>query len=159
MMTADAVMEPEGPNVLAERETGMPHSPVKAGGDKAAGSPTPSVVVVPEGKGAISSLEDDSSTDESDNGDGPEEKAGPPVVDSLPKWRTFGRRVESKQGRGRRIASLARRLTCMSLSHEPRVLEKGPVDIPESLIVTLAKNPPKRVPGQRHIPAARRKAS
>ena len=47
--TADAVMEPEGPNVLAERETGTPHSPVEAGGDEAAGSPTPSVVVAPEG--------------------------------------------------------------------------------------------------------------
>jgi hypothetical protein len=30
--TADAVMEPEGPNVLAEQENDPPHLPVKAGG-------------------------------------------------------------------------------------------------------------------------------
>jgi hypothetical protein len=76
MTTANAVMEPGGPNVLAERETGTPHLPVEAGGDEVAGSPTPSVVVALEGKGTISSPEDDSSTDESHNGDGPEEKAG-----------------------------------------------------------------------------------
>ena len=41
MMMADAVVEQEGPNVLAEQETDPPHSPGKAGGDEAAGSPLP----------------------------------------------------------------------------------------------------------------------
>ena len=86
---ADAVVVPEGPNLLAERAPDSPRSPSEAGGDKAAGSPTPSVAAAAEGKGAISSPEDDLSADESPSGDGPEEKAGKPVVDSLPVGRTF----------------------------------------------------------------------
>ena len=156
---ADAVVEPEGPNLLAERAPDSPRSPPEAGGDEAAGSPTPSVAAAAEGKGAISSPEDDSSVDESPSGDGPEEKAGQPVVDSLPTRRTFARWVESKQGRGRRLSSLARRLTRMSLGHEPEVPTNGPVDIPESSVSTLARDPPKRVPGQRPAAAARKKAS
>ena len=61
--TADAAVEPEGPNVLAEQETSTPHLPVEAGGDEAAGSPSPSVAAAPEEKGAISSPEDDSSVE------------------------------------------------------------------------------------------------
>jgi hypothetical protein len=97
--TADTVVEPEGPNVLAERETGTPHSPVEAGGDKAAGSPTPSVAATPEDKGAISSPVD-SSADESPSGDGLIVPVELPAVDSLPKRWTFGRRAEIKQGKG-----------------------------------------------------------
>jgi hypothetical protein len=158
-MTADAVAEPEGPNILAERETAAPHSPVEAGGDEAAGSPTPSVAAAPEEKGAISSPEDDSSVDESPCGDGPSIPVELPVVDSLPKRWTFGRRAESKQGRGRRLASLARRLTRMSLGQEPEVPENGPVEIPESLIATLARDPPKRIPGGRVLTSSKKKAS
>ena len=105
--TSNAVVEPEGPTVLAERETGTPHSPVEAGGDEAAGSLTPSVAAAPEDKGAISSPENDSSADESPSGDGPAVPVELPVVNSLPKWRTFGRRAESKQGRGQRLTLLA----------------------------------------------------
>jgi len=100
MTTADAVVEPKGPNVLAERETGSPHSPVEAGGDEAAGSPTHSVAAAPEEKGAISSPDDDSSADESPCGDGLIVPVELPVADFLPKRWTFGRRAESKQGRG-----------------------------------------------------------
>jgi hypothetical protein len=100
MMTANAVVEPDGPNILAKRETGTPHSPVEAGGDEAAGSPTPSVAATPEEKGAISSPEDDLSADETPCGDGPTVPVKLPVVDSLLKRWTFGRQAESKQGRG-----------------------------------------------------------
>ena len=77
---ADAVVVPDGPNLLAERAPESPRLPPEAGGDEAAGSPTPSVAAAAEGKGAISSPEDDSSVDESPSGDGPEEKAGQPVA-------------------------------------------------------------------------------
>ena len=85
MTMADVAMEPEGPNVLTEQETGKPHSPVEAGGDEAAGSPTPSVAATPEEKGAISSPEDDSSADESPCDDGPTVPVELPVADSLLK--------------------------------------------------------------------------
>jgi hypothetical protein len=157
--TADTVVEPEGPYVLAERETCSPHSLVEAGGEEAAGSPTPSVAAAPEEKGAISSPEDDSSADESPCGDGPIVPAELPVIDSLPKRWTFGRWAESKQGRGRCLASLARRLTRMSLGQEPEVPENGPVDIPESLITTFARDPLKRIPGGRVQTSSKKKAS
>jgi hypothetical protein len=156
--TADAAVEPEGPNLLAEQETGTPHSPVKAGGE-AAGSPTPSVAAAPEEKGAISSPEDVLSVDESPCGDGPTVPVELPVIDSLPKRWTFDRRAERKQGRGRRLASLARRLTCMSLGQEPEVPENRPVEVPESLIATLARDPPKRLLGGRVLTLSRNKAS
>ena len=99
-MTADAVMEPEGPNVLAEQENDPPHSPVEAGGDEATGSPAASITDVPEEKGAISSLEDDSSADESPSSDGHTVLVKLPVDNSLPKWRMFSRRAKSKRGKG-----------------------------------------------------------
>ena len=88
--TADAVMEREGPNVLAEREHDPPRSPIEAGGDEATGSPAASISAVPEEKGAISSPEDDSSEDKSPSGDGHTVLVELPVVDSLPKWRMIG---------------------------------------------------------------------
>jgi hypothetical protein len=88
--TADAAVEPEGPNVLTEQETGTPHSPAEASGDEATGSPTPSVVAPPEEKGAISSPEDDLSADEFPCGDGPTVPVEIPAVNSLPKRWAFG---------------------------------------------------------------------
>jgi len=148
MTTADAIMEPEGPNPLAEQESDSPQSPVEAGGDEAAGSPTPSISAVAEEKGAISSPEDDSSADESPSGDDHTVLVELPIHDSLPKWRMFSPHAKSKRGSGRRLTSLARQLTGMSLGKEPEVPITGPVDIPGSLISTLARDPPKRVPGR-----------
>ena len=90
MMMANAVVEPEDPNTLAEQEHGTPHSPVEAGGDKAAGSPTAGIATVAGEKGAISSPEDDLSVDESPSGDGHTITVELPVDDSLPKWRILG---------------------------------------------------------------------
>jgi hypothetical protein len=47
----------------------------------------------------------------------------------------------------------------MSLSQETEVPENGPVDIPESLIATLARDPPKRLPGGRVLTSSKKKAS
>ena len=147
-MTANAVVEPEGLKVLAERENDPPLSPVKAGVDKAAGSPAPSISAVPEEKDAISSPEDDSSADESPSGDGHAVLVELPVNDSLPKWWIFSQCAKSKRGNGQHLTSLALRLTGMSLSLEPEVPVTGPVDIPGSLVSTLARDPPKRVLGR-----------
>ena len=95
-MTADTVLEPEGPNVLAEQVTDPLSSHVEAGGDEAAGSPAASITSVPEEKGAISSPDDDSSVDESPSGDGNTVLVELPIDDSLPKWRRFGRCTKSK---------------------------------------------------------------
>jgi hypothetical protein len=84
-MMANAVVEPEGPNVLAEQENYPPCLPVEAGGDEAARSPAASITAVPEEKGAISSPEDDSSTDESPSGDGHTVLMELPIDNSLPK--------------------------------------------------------------------------
>jgi hypothetical protein len=102
--TADAVVEPEGPNILAERQSDQPHSPVEAGGDAAAGSPAASIDAAPEENGAISSPEDDSSTDGSPSGDGNTVTVEPPFDNSLPKWRMFARHAKSRGGKGRRLA-------------------------------------------------------
>jgi hypothetical protein len=114
--TADAIVEPEGPNILAERESDQPHSPVEAGGDAAAGSPTPSITAAPGEKGAISSSEDDSSADQSPSGDGHTVLVELPVNNSLPKWRMIGRCAKSKMRDGQPLASLTRRLTGISFS-------------------------------------------
>jgi hypothetical protein len=129
-MTANAVVGPEGPDVLTKRETEAPHSPVEAGGDEATGSPTPSVAAAPEEKGAISSSEDDMSADKSPSGDGPIILAELPLVNSLRKGWTFGQWAKNKQGRDRHLTSLTHQLTCMSFGQEPEVPENGPVDIP-----------------------------
>jgi hypothetical protein len=112
---ADAVVEPEGPNVLAEQEHDPPRSPIEAGGDETAGSPIASISAVPEEKGAFSSLEDDSCTDESPSDDSHTVLVELPVENSLPKWQMFCRCAKSKWDKGRRLASLASRLTGMSL--------------------------------------------
>jgi hypothetical protein len=156
---ANAVVEPEGLNILAESEHDPPHSPVEAGGDEAAGSPAPSIAAASEEKGAISSPEDDSSANESPSGDGPVVPSELPVVNSLSKWWTFGPWAKNKQGRGRCLTSLACRLTHMSLGQEPEVPKSRPVDIPKSLITNLARDPPKRIPGRRPIPPTRKKGS
>jgi hypothetical protein len=49
-MMADAVVGPQGPNVLAKQEDDLPHSLVEAGGDETAGSPTASIAAVPRRK-------------------------------------------------------------------------------------------------------------
>jgi hypothetical protein len=105
-MTTNAVVEPEGPNVLAKQVNNPPSLPVKGGGDAAAGSPAASISAVPEEKGAISSPEDDSSADESPSGDGPV-LVELPVDDSLPKWWMFSRHAKSIRGKGRCLALLA----------------------------------------------------
>ena len=94
-------------------------------------------------KGAISSPEDDSSVDESPSGDGRTVSVELPVDDSLPKWWMFSRRTKSRWGRGQGFASLACRLTRMSLGLEPEVPAIGPVDTPGLLSSTLARGPPK----------------
>jgi hypothetical protein len=157
MTTPNAVVGPEGANVLAEQETGAPHLPVDPGGDEATGSLTPSVAAAPEKKGTISSSEDDMSADKSPSGDGPVVPVELPIVDSLPKWWTFGQWAKNKQGRGRRLTSLARRLTHMSLGQQPEVPESRRVDIPELLIANLSRDPPKRIPGRRLVPPSRNK--
>jgi hypothetical protein len=81
--TADAVMEPKGPNVFAKRVNDPPNFPIETGGGEAAGSPAASISAAPDVKGAISSPEDDSSADESPSGDGLI-LVELPVVDSLP---------------------------------------------------------------------------
>ena len=58
MTMADAVMVPDGLNKLTEQEQCRPCSP-----NEAAGSPAASITAVPAEKGALSSLEDDSSQD------------------------------------------------------------------------------------------------
>lgn len=151
MATADAVEEPDGPTALAEQAHDPPRLPEGAGGDVAAGSPATSVLAVPEEKDALSSPEDDSSSDESPCGEGTAVLVELPFADSLPKWRMFGHHVKTERGNGRRLASLARRLTGMSLGQEPEVPDVGPVNIPGSLIATLARNPPKRIPGARAV--------
>jgi hypothetical protein len=90
MTTADAVIEPEGPNTLAKQEHGTPHLPAEASGDKAAGSPAASIATVAREKGAISSPEDDLSMDESPSGGGHTITVDLPVDDPLPKWQMFG---------------------------------------------------------------------
>jgi hypothetical protein len=95
----NAVMEPEGPNVLAKQVNNPPNLPVKTGGGEAAGSPAASISAAPEVKGAISSPEDDSSTDESPSGDGPV-LVELPVDDSLPNCQMFSRCTKSKRGKG-----------------------------------------------------------
>ena len=87
---------------------------------------------------------------------------GPIIPVELPvllKQQTFGQRAEGKQGRGQRFASFACQLTHTSLVCEPEVPENGLVDVTESLISTLARYPPKRIPGQQPIGAARKRAT
>ena len=67
--TADADDVPEAPSLPNGLEKLCPPLPNEAGGDEAAGSPGASVKAVQEEKGALSSPEDDSSIDESQNGD------------------------------------------------------------------------------------------
>jgi len=45
----------------------------------------------------------------------------------------------------------------MSLGQEPEAPENGPVDIPESIIANLARDPPKRVLGRQPLPPGRKK--
>jgi len=132
--TADAVVEPKGPNILAEQENDSPRSAVEAGGEEATRSPAPGISAVPEEKGAISSLEDDLSADESPSGDGHTILVELPVNDSLPKWRMFSQHTKSKRGKGQHLTLLACQLTGMSLGSEPEVPVTGPVNIPRSLI-------------------------
>ena len=99
------------------------------------------------------------SVDESPSGDGPAVPVELSVVDSLPKRWTFGQRAKNKWGRVQRLTSLTGQLTRMSLSQEPEVSKNGPVDIPESLIANLARDPPKRIPGRQSIPPSRKKGS
>jgi hypothetical protein len=51
---ANAVVELEGPTVLAKRDKDPPRLPVEVGGDEAAGSPAASITAMHEEKGAIS---------------------------------------------------------------------------------------------------------
>ena len=67
---AKAVEVHEAPDSVAEQQKSSPPLPNEAGGDEAAGSPSASVNAVPEEKDALSSPEDDSSDDESQDGDG-----------------------------------------------------------------------------------------
>ena len=50
-------------------------------------------------------------------------------------------------------------MTRMSLGQEPEVPKNGPVDVPESLIANLARDPPKRIPGRRPVPPSRKMSS
>jgi hypothetical protein len=63
----------------------------EAGGDKATGSPGASIKAVPEGKGALSSPEDDLTIDESQNGDGCPLPLKLLVDSHFPQWRTCRR--------------------------------------------------------------------
>jgi hypothetical protein len=47
----------------------------------------------------------------------------------------------------------------MSLGQEPEVPANGPVDVPEPLIATLARDPPKRIPGSGDLTSSKKKAS
>jgi hypothetical protein len=125
---AEAVEEPEGSLTLAEREQCPSTPPNEAGGDEAAGSPAVSINAAPGDKGAISSPEDESSEDESPRGEGHAVSVELPIDVSLPKWRTISQRLRGQRGGGRRLTSLARRLTRMSLGQEPEVPANGPVD-------------------------------
>ena len=69
-MTAEAVKVHEAMNSVAKQRGSSPPSPNEAGGDEAAGSPSASIDAVQEEKEALSSPEDDSSNDESQDCDG-----------------------------------------------------------------------------------------
>ena len=109
-MTAEVVKVPEAPDSVAEQQRSSPPTPNKAGGDEAAGSPGASVNGVPEEKDALSSPDDDSSNDESQDGDGLTTPRELPVDSHFPQWRTLGRQLRKKGGSSRRLRHLACRL-------------------------------------------------
>ena len=87
---ADATVEPEGPDILAEREQCKPLLSTETGGDEAAGSPAASTSAGHAEKGALSSPEDDLSLDESPCGDGRTVSVELPVDRLVPSWRRHG---------------------------------------------------------------------
>ena len=86
MMTADTVVAPEGPVILAVQEQCKPLLPLEAGGNEATRSPAASVSAVPMEKGVLSSPDDDSSINESPCGDGRTVSGELLVNNSLPVW-------------------------------------------------------------------------
>ena len=152
---ADATVEPEGPDILAEREQCKPLLSTEAGGDEAAGSPAASTSAGHAEKGALSSPEDDLSLDESPCGDGRTVSVELPVDRLVPSWRRHGRHNKGRGRRGLNLTSLARRLTRLSFGHELEVPPSGPVDPPGPVGTTLGRYPkgPKRY-GYARAPAA-----
>jgi hypothetical protein len=106
-MTAEAVKVHKVPDSVAEQEGSSPRSPNEAGGDEAAGSLSASINAVPEEKDALSSPEDDSSNDGSQEGDGRPIPCELPVDVSPPTvaypWPT----ARKKGGSSRRLRHLA----------------------------------------------------
>mgnify|MGYP006156805503 CR=1 FL=1 len=153
--TDDNVAARVGPGSLAERDLSPPLSPSWTGGDEAAGSPAASIIADAAEKGALSSLEDDSVSDESPCGDGRTVSVELPVDRLVPAWRRHGRHKKGRGRRGLNLTSLARRLTRLSFGHEPEVPPSGPVDPPGPVGTTLGRYPkgPKRY-GYARAPAA-----
>ena len=85
-----AVMVPEGPDTLTEREQCRPHLPLEAGHDKATSSPAASTSARHVEKGALSSPEDDLLIDKSPSVDGCTVLVELPVDQLVPTWRKQG---------------------------------------------------------------------
>ena len=77
-------------------------------------------------KGVLSSLEDDSSLDESPSGDRCTVLMELPVDRLMPVWRKPDQWFKGKKGICLNLTSLAHRLVCMSFSLEPDVPSGGP---------------------------------